>query len=180
MLGDFRPLFAAVVVADEPEQPQVFVGPPRSPAETGTEEAAPVLPALLGVAVAFVLGGVAAVELVGNLLPLLDLAAVPHRLSLLPHYFCEQPGLLCTPVSVGQGDFAQPQPLEHAALGRHSGDELCDGCPVVEFLGGEAGTSPFSQSAMECSSQYFDIIHTRIRRSSSPQFFLMRFVFSIF
>jgi hypothetical protein len=79
----------------------------------------------------------------------------------------------------GKCDFFDAEPLEHTGFSTDSWNKRWDESPVCEGLLYSSITSSFSRSAYYLKSLYLEMTQIRILKSSSPQFRLIRLVFSI-
>ena len=103
--------------------------------ELWTEVTGPVFPALFGVAVDFVLVEVEFVELLGNFFPVMDFAIVFE--AFVVSIFddgAEEIGLIIAPGVMGESDFFETEPLEHADFAIDSGNEGGNEFPVLLLL----------------------------------------------
>ncbi len=103
--------------------------------QLGTEIARPVFPALLSVAVNFVVVEVEFVQFLRDLFPVVNLAIVLEPLVVPVSYDrAEEVGFLVAPGVVGESDFFEAEPLEHADLAVDSRDQGGYEFPVLLLL----------------------------------------------
>ena len=100
-----------------------------------TEITGPVFPTLFGVAVYFVLVEVEFVEFLGDFFPVMDFAIVFEAfvVSIFDNG-AEEIGLVVTPGVVGEDDFFETEPLEHADFAIDSRNEGGNEFPVLLLL----------------------------------------------
>ena len=133
--SNFRPLLTPLIVFYIPKQLHVLLQLPRPTLQTRTQKTSPVLTTLLCISIAFALRFIRTIQLLRNLLPLLDIAAMIQLLLGTPlHNLPQQGWLILSPGVVSQCVLLNAEPFEHARLSSDSRNEGGDKPPISFWL----------------------------------------------
>ena len=131
------------------------------------------LSALFSISEDFVISTVQEIQSLRNHLPIFRVFRFPFK-TFLRNQFSQQIRLFLTPVVGSKVDLLKTKPLEHAWLACNSGNNGCDGLPILCILNKRFHTISFYISSKPFLSAYFEITQISICTSSSLQFFLIR------